>query len=108
VNENTDKQLVDELLEICQKKWVSDTTGDSVMEKLEYLVLNAIPDEYGLATGYHFVSTLRPRALFMRCSKEGFYAQLIYDYNIVVEIEASNGVVRRVKVRTISDLIPCC
>lgn len=103
-----DKQLVNELLQLCQKRWVSDTTGSNVMDRLEYLILNAIPEEYALATGYHFVSTLRPRGLFMRCSNEGFDAKLIYDYNVVVEIIASNGVVKSVRVRTVEDLIPCC
>jgi hypothetical protein len=108
MGEDVDKQLVSELLQLCQKRWVSDTTGDNVVEKLEYLILNAIPEEYALATGYHFVSTLRPRGLFMRCSSDGFDAKLVYDYNVVVEVVASNNTVKSVRVRTIEDLIPCC
>jgi hypothetical protein len=99
---------VEELLRICQNRWASYITGVNVMSMLEDLVLNAIPEEYGLATGYHFVSTLKPGALFMRCSSEGFEAKLVYDYNVVVEVVASNGVVKSVRVRTIEDLTPCC
>ena len=108
IDRQADKQLVEELLNICQNRWVSDITGVNVMSMLEKLVLNAIPDGYVLTTGYHFVSTLRPRALFMWCGKESFEAKLVYDYNVVVEVAVSSGVVKSVRVRTIEDLIPSC
>jgi len=108
VDRQADKQLVEELLKVCQGRWASDMTGVNVMSMLEKLVLNAIPEGYVLTTGYHFVSTLRPRGLFMWCGKDGFDAKLIYDYNVVVEITASDGVVKSIRVRSIEDLIPCC
>jgi len=108
MSESEEKQIIDTVLKVCSDRWVSDTTGVNVMDMLEKLILNAIPEGYIFATGRHFVSTLRPRGLFIACDKESFDAKLIYDYNVVVEITASNGVVKRVKVRTIEDLMPCC
>jgi len=106
-NDTQEKQIIDTILKACNGKWVSDMTGVNVMDMLEKLVMNAIPEGYIFTGGYHFVSTLRPRGLFIICDKEGFDAKLIYDYNVVVEITASNGIVKRVKVRTMEDLIPC-
>ena len=107
-NDTEEKQIIDTVLKTCSSKWVSDMTGVNIMDMLEKLVLNSVPEGYIFTDGYHFVSTIRPRGLFIVCGEKSFHAKLIYDYNVVVEISVSDGVVKSVKVRTIEDLIPCC